>query len=403
MAQHAMPFLIVNYGAEMVFILDQRLQAQNVNPEKSSKVLQDVIRAMFAPTFVEELLRPQPLYGPAATKEIFDRLAHSSIMRLSENSMDKLYDLMTMGCKYQYVTMRHPFELMELTLNHLDNIRASLTSDSENLKDIDVRMRSLHDVLTCGILADTRHALLNFFQGKRVKVSLFLQEGMQNPDATLNIPKDTSLPPLPTCEAPGTIRYYDQGACVLQETFAHPDSDLKVPSTVATYDPLNAATRQCVQGKNLYLMDRKKKNADGTTATSAATAPSAAPSSSKATPSSTSPVASGGVIPPPQRTTARPAGSFGALNSLSSLIVGANPAAATNSFKLNLFDDPNDDAPSSSPSAEAQIISISKMTREEVYSTNAELVSVIGTFQVQQPAAKQQAAGDDLLDLMDSA
>ena len=32
---------------------------------------------------------------------MFDKLAHASIMRLNSNSMDKLYDLMTMAVKYQ--------------------------------------------------------------------------------------------------------------------------------------------------------------------------------------------------------------------------------------------------------------------------------------------------------------
>ena len=34
-------------------------------------------------------------------KTMFDKLAHASIMRLNSNSMDKLYDLMTMAVKYQ--------------------------------------------------------------------------------------------------------------------------------------------------------------------------------------------------------------------------------------------------------------------------------------------------------------
>ena len=34
-------------------------------------------------------------------RAVFDRLAHSSIMRLNTNSMDKLFDLMTMAVKYQ--------------------------------------------------------------------------------------------------------------------------------------------------------------------------------------------------------------------------------------------------------------------------------------------------------------
>ncbi len=53
-------------------------------------VLGDVLRTMFSPKFVEELFRPQEVYTNAATRQIFDKLAHTSIMRLNENSMDKV-------------------------------------------------------------------------------------------------------------------------------------------------------------------------------------------------------------------------------------------------------------------------------------------------------------------------
>mmetsp|Transcript_20154 Transcript_20154/g.23239 ORF Transcript_20154/g.23239 Transcript_20154/m.23239 type:complete len:423 (-) Transcript_20154:233-1501(-) len=416
---HGMPFLVVNYGAEMIFILDQRLQAQSVAPEKASKVLHDVIKAMFAPNFVEELLRPQPLYPAAQTKEIFDRLAHSSIMRLSENSMDKLYDLMTMGCKYQYVTLRHPLELVELTLNHLQNIRKSLTTESAPLKDIENRVRELSQSLTCGVLADVRHQLLNFFHGRRVKVSLFLQEGMQNTDATLNIPKDTSLPPLATSEAPGTIRYYSEGSVVLTETFDHPDSQLTHRTDISAYSPLDPATRQCTQGKNLYLIERKKKPVDGTTAAASSSGNSQSKSAAAATTASaTAAAAPAASTAPPIRSapsapssTSRGNAHVGALNSLASMITGFSGSAASapvGTFKLNLFGDANDDAPSPTnldDDAPATVIQINQVSREDMAAHNAELMSVVQQFGggPANPSATSGGAGDELLDLMDSA
>ena len=83
----------------MIYILDQRLHAQNVATDKSHKVLDDVVKSMLNSKLVEQLFKPQELYTPASMRQVFDRLAHSSIMRLSVASMDKLYDLMTMGFK----------------------------------------------------------------------------------------------------------------------------------------------------------------------------------------------------------------------------------------------------------------------------------------------------------------
>ena len=42
-----MPLIVLNMGGEMVYILEQRLQAQEVGPVKSKKVLQDVLRTMY--------------------------------------------------------------------------------------------------------------------------------------------------------------------------------------------------------------------------------------------------------------------------------------------------------------------------------------------------------------------
>ena len=51
---------------------------------------------MFDTAYVEKLFTPQEVYSLSTTRKIFEKLAHSSIMRLSESSMDKLFDLMAM-------------------------------------------------------------------------------------------------------------------------------------------------------------------------------------------------------------------------------------------------------------------------------------------------------------------
>ena len=115
----AMPIVVLNMGGEMVYILHQRLQAQTVNSEKADKVLQEVVKAMFSPLFIDELFKPQEVYSNASTRQIFEKLAHSSIMRLNKVSMDKLYDLMCMGFKYQVISLTCPQQYVQLTLVHL--------------------------------------------------------------------------------------------------------------------------------------------------------------------------------------------------------------------------------------------------------------------------------------------
>lgn len=110
MSLKSFPIIFINMGGEMVYILDQRLSAQEIVDQKATKgfllfffrekktftiekyfsVINDIVGAMFNPKFIEELFRPQELYPKKAVKHIFEKLAHSSIMRLNEASMDKV-------------------------------------------------------------------------------------------------------------------------------------------------------------------------------------------------------------------------------------------------------------------------------------------------------------------------
>ena len=52
-------------------------------------------------------------------------------MRLNENSMQKLFDLMLMGFKMQCVQACYPEELMHMTIRHLDQVHALVDAGSE--------------------------------------------------------------------------------------------------------------------------------------------------------------------------------------------------------------------------------------------------------------------------------
>lgn len=84
------PLLIINMGGEMMYILEQRLSAQKVTPEKASKILNDSIKTMFSTQFIEQLFEPQRLFSVEYTKHIFQKIVHSSIMSLNETSMSKV-------------------------------------------------------------------------------------------------------------------------------------------------------------------------------------------------------------------------------------------------------------------------------------------------------------------------
>ncbi|KAJ1418022.1 organic solute transport protein 1-domain-containing protein [Ochromonadaceae sp. CCMP2298] len=224
---YAMPILVLNMGGEMIYILHQRLHAQSIAPEKARKVLADVVRTMYTPSFLEELFRPQDIYTVASTKQIFDKLAHSSIMRLNKTSMDKLFDLMSMGVKYQLLSCRSPHQYLQLTMNHLESILDMVMSEgvSELIQAAMSSCMRLYSSLNQGNWLLLEQVLLQFFQDKRIKVSLFLQRNMQSMTGTLMLTNTGNLPP--GTHTPGTIRHFEQGRVIRAEQFPTPLSECK--------------------------------------------------------------------------------------------------------------------------------------------------------------------------------
>ena len=192
----------------MVYILEQRLHAQNIPDKKSVRVLRDVVKTMYNPKFIRELFVPQKPQTMKQTLEVFNNLAHSSIMRLNESSMGKLFDLMTMGVKYQLLQCSCPTQYVQITLNHLESLKLIVNDESVGklLDAAAARCVSLYSSMTLGTMYVLKHTICDFFQDRRVKVSIFLQEQVQNNDGTFKIRADGSLPP--NAALPGTVTYY---------------------------------------------------------------------------------------------------------------------------------------------------------------------------------------------------
>ena len=173
----------------MLYVLEQRLGAQQVKSDKSQRVLCDVVRTMFSRRFVDELFKPQFLYKDRNVRQIFDKLAHSSIMKLNETSMGKLYSLMVMGVKYQVVRVATPGHVLDVTIEHLEQLKRMCASEiTDSLLDY-----CLESCQTCygrfspGDWCLCRQQLLSFFSTRRVRVSIFLQRDLQGQDGTLRL------------------------------------------------------------------------------------------------------------------------------------------------------------------------------------------------------------------------
>jgi len=322
-----MPILIVNMGGEMVYILEQRLQAQNIPENKGQKVLNDVVRTMYYPRFIEELFKPQEMYSIQSTRQIFDRLAHSSIMRLNESSMDKLFDLMAMGFKLQIISCITPKEMIDITLNHLSALKKLVTSNPQLMELLGECQRQVHECYDTMLLADfnaMRQSLCNFFQDRKVKVSLFLHDHTQNNDGSIVVPSGGTLPA--SCQfVPGTVRYFAGGQEVRREALA----------CISAQTWQLSSGRPTSLGCNLYEKDRSGADgAAGAAAGQAAAGAEGLPANAAAGSADPSRPAT---APHEMAPTPGTAAAVGELKLLASLI-GTQPAPPTEQFKLeNLF------------------------------------------------------------------
>lgn len=211
MSLKTLPILFLNLGGEMVYILDQRLRAQNIPSEKATKVMHDILCTMLNKRFMVELFKPQDAYSKKAMRLVFDRLAHASIMRLNSASMDKLYDLMTMALKYQVSISNHPIDVLMGTLNHMDAIREFAEGNDAILAQVEevyALIKENYASATPGEFQLIRQTLLSFFQDMHIRVSIFLKDGVQLPNGRFVLTKEGQVPW--GTDTPGTIRFFNE-------------------------------------------------------------------------------------------------------------------------------------------------------------------------------------------------
>ncbi len=182
--------------------------------------MSDIVSNMFSERFLEEIFRPQEPCSRKALRTIFERLAHTSIMRLNESSMDKLFDLMTMAVKYQMSLISSPRELLLVTLNHLDSVLPFVKDSSLCCGLIEKCYNRVLDTflnMNDYELQFVRYTILNFFQDLRIKVSVFLKEKLQNWDGSFILFKEGSVSH--GASIPGLITYYEDEHVSKESTF----------------------------------------------------------------------------------------------------------------------------------------------------------------------------------------
>lgn len=198
----SMPIIINCLGGEMIYILCSRLKAQKISSEKSTRVIKDIGNVLFNKKFQTELYIHKKPYFHQEIKSIFESFVHASIMRLNTTSMNKLFELMLMTLKLQILRTRYPEEIYQITLNHylgLIEILHSIENEDNSLLDrIKEEMeifKKTYSKLSSYDYIILKSVILRFLQGKNVKVSIFIQDFLQDSNSIIYLPMNEESPP----------------------------------------------------------------------------------------------------------------------------------------------------------------------------------------------------------------
>ncbi|XP_075410117.1 protein OSCP1 [Tenrec ecaudatus] len=377
MSVRTLPLLFLNLGGEMLYILDQRLRAQNIPTDKARKVLNDIISTMFNRKFMEELFKPQEMYSKKALRTVYDRLAHASIMRLNQASMDKLYDLMTMAFKYQVLLCPRPKDMLLVTFNHLDAIKDFIQDSPAILNQVDETFRLLTEVygsLPAGEFQVIRQTLLIFFQDLHIRVSIFLKDKVQNSNGRFVLPVSGPVPW--GTDVPGLIRTFNnKGQEVRTAQFKH-GGDYVAASREGSFELYG--DRVLKLGTNMYSVNRPVETHMAGASKNLASR------------------AEENVAPNPLAKEE--------LNLLARLMGGMEIKKASGpepGFRLNLFTTDEEEEQAALTRPEEFSYEVINIQATQDQQRNQELTRIMGEFAITDQPQGSASKGDDLLAMMD--
>ncbi|XP_062476743.1 protein OSCP1 isoform X2 [Pezoporus occidentalis] len=414
MSVRTLPLLFLNLGGEMLYILDQRLRAQSIPGEKARKgkhscqssqlsvskfsvwnkscavseaktqrlfvfaVMNDIITTMFNKKFMEELFKPQELYSKKALRTVYDRLAHASIMRLNQASMDKLYDLMTMAFKYQVLLCPRPRDILLVTFNHLDAIKDFIYDSPGIMNQVDETFRQLIDTYSClsdGEFQLIRQTLLIFFQDMHIRVSIFLKDKVQNSNGRFVLPISGPVPW--GTEVPGLIRMFNHEGDEVKRTEFTTPGNYVTPQREGSFGLYG--DRVLKLGTNMYSISRPvETHMSGSSKNLASHAKE-------------------NIVPNPLAKEE--------LNFLARLLGGLeikNPSGSDTGFRLNLFTTDEEEEHAALTRPEELSYKVINIEATQEPGRREELSCILGELEVEEPRPASSEKGEDLLALMDA-
>lgn len=149
----------------------------------------DIATVLLHPKLLDELFIAQPVATHGVIKQLLQDISATSIMKLDDYSMSKLWDLMTMIYKWQ-ISIATTQNIFDITRRHLKNVAIILPPYFPK-SCIEFAMRRFDDLARKFTDADyncLRSTMILWFSEYHTKISVLLRLGLQRKDGTFNLP-----------------------------------------------------------------------------------------------------------------------------------------------------------------------------------------------------------------------
>lgn len=152
-------------------------------------VLTDVVSVLLHPKLLDELFIPQPVATHAVIRQLLQDISATSIMKLDDYSMSKLWDLMTMIFKWQLSVATNQ-TVFDISRRHLRDV-GKLMPEYFPKSVFEHALRKF-ETLSNTFTEEDHNGLCNtlilWFSEYHTKISVLLRLGLQKKDGTFCLP-----------------------------------------------------------------------------------------------------------------------------------------------------------------------------------------------------------------------
>lgn len=141
------------------------------------------------PKLLDELFLPQPVAAHGVIKQLLQDISATSIMKLDEYSMNKLWDLMTMIFKWQLSSATNQ-NIFDISRRHLRSVALLMPHffPKNIIEDTMGRFEKLKNRLKDDDYKNLCNTIIAWFSEYHTKISVLMRLGFQKKDGTFSSP-----------------------------------------------------------------------------------------------------------------------------------------------------------------------------------------------------------------------